>query len=123
MHQESDGTCGALRISAELRETSGEAVHHKRVARIVRASGIAGVRLRCRQRTTVSDPAGAKAPDLTGRDFTAAKPNTKYVGDMTYLPIDGGKFCYLATVIDLAPAVSRTGRSPTTCAQTSSPTP
>ncbi|GGS18946.1 hypothetical protein GCM10010269_67470 [Streptomyces humidus] len=26
----------------------------------------------------------------------------KYVGDITYLPIDGGKFCYLATVIDLA---------------------
>ncbi len=53
-------------------------------------------------RTTVPDPAGAKAPDLIGRDFTAGEPNTKYVGDITYLPIEGGKFCYLATVIDLA---------------------
>ncbi|MGW7386439.1 DDE-type integrase/transposase/recombinase [Streptomyces sp. NPDC054794] len=28
--------------------------------------------------------------------------NTKYVGDITYLPLAGGKFLYLATVIDLA---------------------
>ncbi len=102
MHKESDGTYGAPRITAELRETSGEAVNHKRVARLMRASGIQGVRLRRRHRTTVPDPAAAKAPDLIGRDFTAENPNMKYVGDITYLPIDGGKFCYLATVIDLA---------------------
>ncbi|MYW68543.1 IS3 family transposase [Streptomyces sp. SID8379] len=102
VHQESDGTYGAPRITAELRETIGEAVNHKRVARIMRESGIEGVRLRRRHRTTVPDPAAAKAPDLIRRDFTAVTPNTKYVGDITYLPIDGGKFCYLATVIDLA---------------------
>ncbi|WP_185036657.1 IS3 family transposase [Streptomyces candidus] len=102
VHQESDGTYGAPRITAELREENGVAVNHKRVARIMRASGIEGVRLRRRHRTTVSDPAAAKAPDLIGRDFTADRPNTKYVGDITYLPLEGGKFCYLATVIDLA---------------------
>ncbi|WP_190078794.1 IS3 family transposase, partial [Streptomyces daghestanicus] len=102
VHQESDGTYGAPRITAEFRETSGEAVNHKRVARIMRASGIEGVRLRRRHRTTVPDPAAAKAPDLIGRDFTADKPNTKYVGDITCLPVEGGKFCCLATVIDLA---------------------
>ncbi|WP_190046370.1 IS3 family transposase [Streptomyces finlayi] len=102
VHQESDGTHGAPRITAELREENGVAVNHKRVARIMRASGIEGVRLRRRHRTTVSDPAAAKAPDLIGRNFTADRPNTKYVGDITYLPVEGGKFCYLATVIDLA---------------------
>lgn len=102
VHQESDGTYGAPRITAELREENGESVNHKRVARIMRASGIEGVRLRRRHRTTVPDPAAARAPDLIGRDFTATAPNTKYVGDITYLPIEGGKFCYLATVIDLA---------------------
>ncbi len=60
------------------------------------------MRLRRRHRTTVADLAAAKAPDLIGRDFTASEPNTKYVGDITYLPLDGGKFLYLATVIDLA---------------------
>ncbi|WP_432147510.1 IS3 family transposase [Streptomyces sp. bgisy029] len=33
VHQESDGTYGAPRITVELRETNGEAVNHERVAR------------------------------------------------------------------------------------------
>ncbi|MFI0040501.1 IS3 family transposase [Streptomyces mutabilis] len=100
-HRESDGTYGVPRITAELRG-AGERVNHKRIARVMRIIGLAGVRLRRRHRTTIADPAAAKAPDLIGRDFTARKPNTKYVGDITYLPVDGGKFLYLATVIDLA---------------------
>ena len=39
-------------------------------------------------------------PDLLGRDFTAAAPNTTYVGDITYLPLATGGNLYLATVID-----------------------
>ncbi|MET9147160.1 IS3 family transposase [Streptomyces sp. NPDC004042] len=101
VHRESDGTYGVPRITAELRE-AGERVNHKRIARVMRIIGLAGVRLRRRHRTTIADPAAAKAPDLIGRDFTARKPNTKYVGDITCLPVDGGKFLYLATVIDLA---------------------
>lgn len=54
------------------------------------------------KRALTPDPAMAKAPDLVGRDSTATEANTKYVGDITYLPLDGGKFLYLATVIDLA---------------------
>ncbi|MFF4863907.1 IS3 family transposase [Streptomyces sp. NPDC001231] len=101
VHRESDGTYGVPRITAELRE-EGERVNHKRIARVMRSINLAGVRLRRRHRTTVTDPAAAKAPDLIGRGFTASEPNTKYVGDITYLPVESGKFLYLATVIDLA---------------------
>jgi transposase InsO family protein len=101
VHHGSGGTYGVPRITAELRD-AGERISHKRIARVMRGAGLAGVRLRRRHRTTVADPAGAKAPDLVGRDFTASEPNTKYVGDITYLPLEGGKFLYLATVIDLA---------------------
>ena len=101
VHRASDGTYGVPRITAELRE-DGERINHKRIARVMRSINLAGVRLRRRPRTTIADPAAAKVPDLIGRDFTASRPNTKYVGDITYLPVDGGKFLYLATVIDLA---------------------
>ncbi|MGX1480864.1 UNVERIFIED_CONTAM: transposase InsO family protein [Streptomyces canus] len=101
VHHGSRGTYGVPRITAELRE-AGERINHKRIARVMRGAGLAGVRLRRRHRTTVADPAAAKAPDLVGRDFTASEPNTKYVGDITYLPLEGGRFLYLATVIDLA---------------------
>ncbi|GGX50602.1 IS3 family transposase [Streptomyces noursei] len=80
-HQDSDGTYGAPRITAELRDEGGMVVNHKRVARIMRAIGVEGVRLQRRHRTTVSDTAAAKAPDLIGRDFTATQANTKYAGD------------------------------------------
>jgi transposase InsO family protein len=78
MHQESDGTYGVPRVAAELRE-GGERVNHKRVARVMRDIGLAGVRLQRRCRTTMADPAAPKAPDLIGRNFTADTPNTTYV--------------------------------------------
>lgn len=101
VHRESGGTYGVPRITAELRE-KGERINHKRIARVMRSIDLAGVRLRRRHRTTIADPAAAKAPDMIGRDFSATAVNTKYVGDITYLPLTGGKFLYLATVIDLA---------------------
>jgi len=100
IHRESGGAYGVPRVTAELRE-DGQVVNHKRVARVMRGSGLAGLRLRRRHRTTVADPAAVKAPDLLERDFTAAEPNTRYVGDITYLPIADGTFWYLATVMDL----------------------
>ncbi|MFF0795042.1 IS3 family transposase [Streptomyces spiralis] len=101
VHCESDGTYGVPRITAEYRD-DGERVSHKRIARVMRSIGLVGVRLRRRHCTTITDPASAKAPDLIGCDFTASEPNTKYVRGITYLPLDGGKILYLATVIDLA---------------------
>jgi transposase InsO family protein len=101
VHQGSHGTYGAPRITAELKD-SGTAVNHKKVARIMREHGIEGVRLRRRHATTIPDQAAAKAPDLLGRDFTAKSVNTRYVGDITYLPIEDGTNLYLATVLDLA---------------------
>ena len=66
----------------------------------MRSNGIAGYRRRRRVRTTVPEPADQKVPDLLSRDFTATQINTRYVGDITYLPLASGGNLYLATVID-----------------------
>ncbi|MEU8718663.1 hypothetical protein [Streptomyces sp. NPDC048663] len=58
--------------------------------------------MRRQRRTIVPDPSVARAADLIGRNFSAKRPTTKDVGGITYLPINGGKFCNLATVIGLA---------------------
>jgi transposase InsO family protein len=47
------------------------------------------------------EPDARPVADLIQRDFTADEPNTRYVGDITYLPVGGGTFLYLATVVDL----------------------
>ncbi|WP_442939474.1 IS3 family transposase [Nonomuraea sp. SYSU D8015] len=100
IHGEFDGTYGSPRITAELR-ARGRRVNHKRVARVMRRSGIVGLHLRKKVRTTVPEPSHHKVPDLIKRDFTAPAPNRRYVGDITYLPVGEGRFLYLATVLDL----------------------
>ncbi|MEV3939345.1 IS3 family transposase, partial [Glycomyces sp. NPDC049804] len=101
VHAASNGAYGSPRITIELRE-AGEQVNRKRIARLMRVAGICGVRLRRRRPAPPpQDPAAAAVPDRLGRDFTAAAPNRRYVGDITYLPVEGGSFLYLATVIDL----------------------
>jgi transposase InsO family protein len=100
IHAESEGTYGAPRVTAELRD-AGVRVNHERVARVMRVRGIVGFHLRKKVRTTIPEPAATPVPDLLRRDFTATAPNTKYVGDITYLPVGNGQFLYLATVLDL----------------------
>ncbi|MCX4787260.1 MULTISPECIES: IS3 family transposase [unclassified Streptomyces] len=99
VHGESGGAYGSPRVTAELRE-KGRQVNEKRIARIMRTFSITGIRLRRRVRTTVPDPAASPVPDLFQRDFTATEPGRKYMGDITYLPLAGGEFLYLATVLD-----------------------
>lgn len=101
--QGGDKAYGAPRITAELNDgaTAENRVNHKRVARVMRLAGLAGIRLRRRVGTTVPDQSGRKHPDLVKRNFTAATVNTCYVGDITYLPIADGSNLYFASVIDL----------------------
>jgi transposase InsO family protein len=101
-HQASKGRYGAPRIHAELRRR-GHRHGRKRVARLMRAAGLCGRTPRRFKRTTVPDPAAAARADLIRRDFAvnAAAVNTRWCGDITYLPTWEG-WLYLATVIDIA---------------------
>ena len=52
------------------------------------------------KRTTIPDEAALeRARDLLQRDFTATRPNEKWVADITYLRTWSG-FCYLAFILD-----------------------
>ena len=86
---------GAPRVTAELNDgvPAEQRVNRKRVARVMAANGIAGIRLRRRVRTTIGEPADPVVPDLLERDFTAEAPNSVYVGDITYLPCGVERTC------------------------------
>jgi putative transposase len=96
-HAASKGTYGAPRLQIDLAE-AGIRVSRKRVARLMRNAGLAGVSRRKGAVTTVRDGA-RQAPDLVDRNFTADRPNMLWVADITYIPTWAG-FLYLAVVLD-----------------------
>lgn len=65
-------------------------VNEKRVARIMKERGIAGITRRKRKSLTKADTKAPPAPDLIRRDFTAVMPGIRLVGDITYLPTSEG---------------------------------
>jgi transposase InsO family protein len=78
----------------------GVATSRKRVARLVRESGLAGVRRpRRRVRTTVVNPAAPVAPNLVAQNFVAEAPNRLWFGDITYVRTQEG-WLYLATLMN-----------------------
>jgi transposase InsO family protein len=101
-HQASKGRYGAPRIHAQLRR-QGHRHGRKRIARLLGAAGLHGRTPRRFKRTTIPDPAVAERADLIRRDFAvdAAAVNTRWCGDITYIPTWEG-WLYLATVIDIA---------------------
>ena len=99
VHAGSRGTYGAPRIHAELADAHGVRCGRKRVARLMRRAGLAGVCRRRSTRTTRRDETAAHAQDLVQRAFTAATPDQLWIADTTYLPTWSG-FLYLAIVLD-----------------------
>lgn len=99
LHARSRGNPGVRRLRGGLAAV-GHRVSHKRVWRLMRAAGLRGRHPRAWKRTTMPGDDPVTAPDLIGRDFTAAAPNTRWCGDITYVKTWEG-WAYLATVIDL----------------------
>jgi putative transposase len=99
IHDRSRQTYGAPRIHAELQD-EGTRVGRKRVARLMKASGLAGVSRRKSTTTTRRDRSARPAPDLVDRQFVADKRDAIWVADITYVPTWVG-FLYLAVVLDV----------------------
>jgi transposase InsO family protein len=90
---------GAPRLTDEIREL-GEKCNKKRVARRMKHLNLKAKAKRKFKVTTDSKHNLPVAPNLLNRNFYAAKPNQKYVGDISYIWTDEG-WMYLAVVIDL----------------------
>jgi putative transposase len=97
------GLHGSPRLHADLLD-DGWKVSEKTVADSMRRQGLVARRIKRRNGLTRQDKTAPKFADLLRRDFTADRPDARWVGDMTEVPTgpDGrGPKLYLATVIDL----------------------
>lgn len=101
IHRASRQTYGSPRIHQELRQ-HGQRHSRKRVARIMRQHQIRGrCRGRFRPRTTDSRHDGPIAPNRLAGRAAPCRPDEVWVTDITYLPVAGGGWIYLAVMMDL----------------------
>jgi transposase InsO family protein len=99
IHAESRRRYGSPRIHAEL-GARGCRTSRKRVARLMRARGLAARRRRPFRVTTDSRHPFAIAPNVLARQFERATPDQAWVTDITYIPTGEG-WLYLAVIVDL----------------------
>jgi len=99
IHAESRQRYGSPRIHAELAER-GCRTGRKRVARLMRARGLAARRRRRSRVTPHSQHPFPIAPNVLARQFERAAPDQAWVTDITYIPTSEG-WLYLAVILDL----------------------
>ena len=105
IHEHSRGVYGAPRIHAELRIEHDVRVGRKRVARLMKAAGISGVRPRKAVADDDPDPRDHARHRPRRAPVPARRPNVLWVADITYLRTGEG-WLYLAAVQDAySPAI------------------
>ncbi len=95
------GSATAARAFTRICERAAKRVSRKRVIRLMQDDGL---QARARKRyklTTMSDHDQPVAANLLDRQFAAAAPNQRWVGDTTEFVIGGSGKLYLAAVLDL----------------------
>lgn len=99
IHQNSRETYGSPRIHAQLK-LQGESCSRKRIARLMKQEGIQAKMQKRFKITTKVDSSAKKGPNLLQQNFTAEKPNQRWVSDITYVATSEG-WLYVAAILDL----------------------
>ena len=90
---------GSPRMLREL-QRRGFKASKRRVERAMRGMGLVAYVPRRHRRTTINDSSHPIAPNELARDFSATRPNERWVSDITYVWTDEG-WAYLAVILDL----------------------
>ena len=90
---------GTRRIKSKLAD-QGLRVSRRRIGRLMQKAGLFCQNKKRFKVTTDSKHNKPIAPNLLNRQFTVSKPDSYYVGDITYIATQEG-WLYLAVVIDL----------------------
>ena len=100
-YEKSHRTYGYRRIAIWIRKNRGEAINHKAVLRIMNSLQIHSIARKRRMFKRLADlETYHRYDNLLNRDFTANRPNQKWVTDITYVSTQQG-WAYLSTIQDL----------------------
>jgi putative transposase len=97
VYEHHKGRYGYRRVTAQLCQ-AGQAVNHKTVQRLMNGLGLKSLVRPKKYRSFRGEC--ASSPNLLDRQFEAAKPNEKWVTDVTEFNVRGNKL-YLSPIMDL----------------------
>ncbi|WP_252023689.1 IS3 family transposase [Vibrio sp. SCSIO 43136] len=98
IYHEHKGRYGYRRIHLELKKLEF-VINHKTVQRLMEELGLKST-VRPKKYRSYRGETGKSAPNILERDFTATKPDEKWVTDVTEFKVKGQKV-YLSPVVDL----------------------
>jgi len=87
-----------MHIRAVYQESRSTYGSHQRIARLMRQDRLRAVQHQSYKQATRSNPRLPVAPNVMNQDFTAQRPNQKWVADFTYIATAQG-WLYLAIVM------------------------
>ncbi|MFJ8768752.1 IS3 family transposase [Streptomyces clavifer] len=117
VHADNCSVYGVRKVWRQLHR-EGTPVARCTVARLMRDLGLQGVR----RGRSIRDDGHDRADDLLQRDFTASRPNERWVADFTYVSTWSG-VVYVAFVVDVFSRRSSAGPRPPASGPSSSWTP
>ena len=94
------GRYGSPRIYEALQQ-NGEQTSKRRTERLMREVGLVATRARRHKRIFIQRDQQKPAENILSRQFSAQRPNEKWVSDITFIPTRRQGYLYLATVLDL----------------------
>jgi putative transposase len=97
--KKSGETYGSPRIYQIMRKL-GLMCSKNRVVRLMKAEGLRAKQTKRYKSTTKRNKSHRAAPNLLNREFSAERPNQKWLADITYIPTLEG-WLYLAAILDL----------------------
>lgn len=100
LHEKVDGIYGYRRMKLNINRRFGQNFNHKRIYRLMKIAGIQSVIRRKKKAYKRSTPQHI-AENVLNREFTAEKPNEKWVTDVTELKYGSTKKAYLSAILDL----------------------
>jgi transposase InsO family protein len=100
-YEKSHRTYGYRRIALWICKNKGQVINHKAVLRIMNSLQIHSIARKRRMFKRLADlETYHRYDNLLNRDFTASRPNQKWVTDITYVSTQQG-WAYLSTIQDL----------------------
>jgi transposase InsO family protein len=99
VHEDSWETYGSPRVYQELK-AQGISCGENRVARLMQIHDIRAKQVKRKKMTTKANAAHPVAPNLLNGNFTAERPDEKWLADISYIPTAEG-WLYLAVIMDL----------------------